>query len=93
MSTKTTLSLGKLLDVSQAEALYKKMAASLDKASVIQLNADKVERADVAGLQLVLALSNEAQTRGGKILWHKPSTVLTDMATSLGLHQALGLSL
>lgn len=91
MSSKTTLSFGESLDITQANSLQGRLERSLQKSSTIELKANAVEKADTAGLQLILALKNEAETRGGAISWKKPSAALLEAAQRLGLTTALGL--
>jgi ABC-type transporter Mla MlaB component len=91
MSTKTSLSLGESLNISQVSNLHQRLAISLGKCSTIELKADTVQIADSAGLQLILSLKKEVDTCGGKISWKNPSPPLLDAARILGLFEDLGL--
>ena len=92
MANKTTFSCGEALDIINAIALHKRLTTSLQKASVIELKADTVMKADTAGLQLMAALSTEVNKTGGQLIWKKPSEALISAAQQLGLEQAIGLS-
>lgn len=91
MINKTSLSLGESLDISQATSLHGRMLRALEKSSTIELKADAVQKADTAGLQLLLSLKKEVTMQGGEIIWKKPSKNLLDSAQLLGLFEHLGL--
>ena len=92
MADKTSLSCGEALDISHATALHGRMQKALQKSSVVELKAHTVQKADTAGLQLVLSLKNEIETTGGQLIWKKPSNELIDAAKLLGLYESLGLT-
>ena len=91
MATKTSFSCGDALDIANAASLQARFEKSLQKSSTIELKADAVEKVDTAGLQLIVAVQNEARASGGQILWKKPSDKLIASAKSLGLATHLGL--
>ena len=92
MTNKTSFSCGEVLDIAHVTALHSRLQKSLQKASVIELKADKVSKTDTAGLQLILSLISEVKLVGGEVIWKKPSQMLIDAASLLGLQQQLGLS-
>ncbi|MEE8056578.1 MAG: STAS domain-containing protein [Pseudomonadales bacterium] len=92
MAAKTSFSCGVSLDVTAATALQSRLQKALKKSSTIELKVDAVEKADTAGLQLLLALAREVGDVGGRLIWKKPSKVLIDAACLLGIDQELGLS-
>jgi anti-anti-sigma regulatory factor len=91
MATKTSLSLGKSLDITQAEKLQKRLLAAMEKRCDIEITADSVERADTAGLQLLLALHKGVTLQGHNIIWKHPSSALCTSANRLGISANLGL--
>jgi anti-anti-sigma factor len=92
MTTKTTFSCGEALDIVHAIALHNRLQKSLSKSSTIELKADKVEKADTAGLQLMLSLSQEVQKTSGELIWKNPSPALIKAAHLLGLDKPLNLN-
>lgn len=91
MASKTTFFCGQALDIAHSAALYKRLQKSLQKSSTIEIKAGKVQKADTAGLQLVLSLAKEVRKTGEDLIWKKPSKVLINAAQRLGLAHELGL--
>lgn len=91
MASKSSLSLGKTLDISAVSGLQERMLKALEKADELELKANNVERVDTAGLQLVLCLRRELMQRGGDVAWKKPSDKIVETARLLGLDSVLGL--
>lgn len=89
MSNKTTVSLGSALDIMHASGLKERLQAALGKKDNIVLIADKVERADTAGLQLIYAFIQEVDNQGKNISWQKPTNELMQACEVLGLCDAL----
>ena len=89
MTTKTSFSCGEALDIANASNLHQRLQKSLQKSSTIEVKADKVEKADTAGLQLFVAAAVEASSQGGRLNWKKPSETLLNTAKQLGLTEAL----
>jgi ABC-type transporter Mla MlaB component len=88
-----TVNLGELLEVGKIAGLYQSLEAALDvDQSVIELNAGKVERADAASLQLLLAFHREAKALGYEVRWNAPSDILRNAARHVGLVSVLGLA-
>lgn len=81
------------LTISKAHALHDEFEALLnaETAEEIVVYADKVSRADTAGLQLMLAVVKLGKERQMGMVWTKPSDTLIDVAHALGLKEALGL--
>ena len=85
MSKKTTLTLPERVDISQGDVLQAKMDKLLAKdVSKIELKADKVERADSAGIQLLLSFQIAATAAGREVIILKPSEELLNAAELLG---------
>jgi len=90
--SKTTFSCGEALDIVHSISLHERLQKALLKSSTIELKADKVEKADTAGLQLLVALAQEVRKTEGRLVWKKPSEHLLTAAEQLGLKQVLGLN-
>lgn len=92
MAAKTSVNCGDLLDISQVASLCARLQKALQTSSLIEIKADNVQRADTAGLQLLVALAREVEQGGGKLMIKKPSAALQDAARLLGLNALLNLS-
>ncbi len=92
MPTKTTFSCGEALDIVHVGPLRDRLRKALEKSYTIELKADKVEKADTAGLQLFVILAKTVKQHNGSLIWKKPSDALLATAKSLGLHDQLHLS-
>lgn len=81
------------LTVAQANSLHDEFENLLSKENIEELvvHADKVNRADTAGLQLMLAVVNATKERQIGLTWDKPSEKLVEVANTLGLNEALEL--
>ncbi len=85
MNSKTSFSCGEAVDIANVNNLYQRLHKSLQKSCVIEIKADKVAKADTAGLQLFVALAQETTNKGGNIIWKNPSETLLSTARQLGL--------
>ena len=90
MMTKTTFSCGKELHVNHVLNLHRRLQKSLQKSRFIELKANLVEKVDSAGLQLLVALAQEIERSGGKLVCQKPSEILIDAISISGLSASLG---
>ena len=86
------MALPKNLTVAQAHALHDEFESVLDKDNTEELiiHAESVARADTAGLQLMVAVAQVAKERQIGLTWDKPSEKLVEVASTLGLNDALG---
>lgn len=91
MKGKTSFSCGESVDIIKASDLKARLIKALEKSSVIELKANKVQKADTAGLQLFVALRRLADQKGGRLIWKSPSEALLLAAKQLGLTNQLGL--
>lgn len=92
MSKKTTISLPEHFNISQGASMRDKMDKTLDKdADTIEIKADKVERADSAGIQLLLSFRATAVANNKKVTFSKPSEELLAAVKLLGASELLGL--
>jgi phospholipid transport system transporter-binding protein len=78
------------LDIGRAAELRTPLVEALEATHALELELSRVERADTAGLQLLLALARSARERGIAIRWSAPSKPLVETAQRLGLSAALG---
>ena len=92
MSKKTTITLPEQLDISQGVSIRDKMDKTLDKdANSIEIKADKVERADSAGIQLLLSFQAAAMAKNKEVTLLKPSDELLAAVKLLGATELLGI--
>ena len=82
------------LTVAHAHALHDELEIVLNKENTEELivHADKVSRADTAGLQLMLSVVQVTRERHIGLKWDKPSEKLIEVAQILGLKNELGLN-
>lgn len=91
MAEKTSFSCGNNLDIFHVDKLKQRLESALERGQTIVLKADKVERVDTAGLQLIIALKKKIEADGGSIVWQKPTQTLLDIAKLLGVDSILEL--
>ncbi len=89
---KHSFCLSGLLDVSRADTLHGALDALLANEGMVTLEADSVERIDTSILQLLVAFKRELNKRGFDLQWANASDVIIFTARSLGLLEALNLS-
>ncbi len=89
MSNKTTFTCEKNINIANASTLRQKLLEALEVSSSIELKADKVQKADTAGLQVFVALKKEISDSGVKLQWMDPSDALISAAKQLGLYEQL----
>ena len=76
---------GEALTIAHAANLHGQLTKALETSSTVELVAESIEKVDTAGLQLIVALSQELEKADGKIIWKKPSDVLVQAVSTLGL--------
>jgi len=91
MANKTTLNLGSAIDIVHASTLKPMLMSALKKKPHIVLIADKVERSDTAGVQLIYSFLQCAKKKDLAVTWKKPSANLLDIAEKLGMSRDLEL--
>lgn len=90
MSQKSTMTLPERLDISQANVIKDRMDKALAKnVAKIEVKADKVERADSAGIQLLLSFKAAVKEQGRELVLLKPSDELLIAAELLGSAELL----
>lgn len=80
-----------MLDIRQAGELKQTLVQALEKTQSVILQAQAVERADTAGLQLLTAFFIDARAKEIGIVWQSPSEPLIKAAELLGLTKVLSL--
>lgn len=85
------LTLGERLDISQARDWHARLCAALDSGAPVTFEANAVQRADAAGLQLLTAFVRAARGRGLAVTWQAPSAALVHAAQLAGLANELNL--
>lgn len=85
MAKKTTITLGDALDIAHASKLKERLRSCLAKNLPVQITADKVEKVDSAGLQLMCSFIKQVETMGNTVTWHKTSDPIYTIAALLGL--------
>lgn len=68
------------------------MGALLAVSPELQIDVSPLTRIDTAGLQLLLAVVQEAQAKGGSVQWVGVSDILSQSAHWLGMSSVLGVS-
>jgi ABC-type transporter Mla MlaB component len=79
------------LDISVAQAWYRKLQDCLERHQAVQFHGAQVERVDTAMLQLLSAFIQEARGRGMAVDWQQPSPALRQAARLLDLMHSLAL--
>ncbi|MGB0496526.1 MAG: STAS domain-containing protein [Kangiellaceae bacterium] len=92
MANKTTVSLGSALDIVHVGSLKPRLLAALEKKPHVVLIADKVERSDTAGIQLIYSFINYAKDKDVAVSWQKPSVNLLNTIEKLGMTNHLKLA-
>ena len=92
MADKSSFSCGEHVDISQAIQLHQRLKRCVAKDVTVELKADKIQKADTAGLQLLLAAVKDLHEAGNEVCWRKPSEAFISAAETLGMSQALKLN-
>ena len=81
------IELGKSLGIREAAELRERLLAAIEAGSLV-LDGSAVERADSAGLQLLVSLQRSLAARGETLTYRGVSPALADAAKILGLTAA-----
>lgn len=85
MSDKATFTLPEQMDIAQVESVRDRMNKTLEKeVSIIEVKAEKVERIDSVGMQLLLSFKAAIIESGKEMTLMKPSDDLLTAAELLG---------
>lgn len=85
-----SLDLGNSLTIAEVRPLKGTLEQLLTPREPLSLDASRVERADTAGVQLLLSFCREAERLGLEVSWRSVSEPLFATASRLGLSRALG---
>jgi anti-anti-sigma regulatory factor len=73
------------LDIRQVSELKQQFLDALGVAQPVTIQAQDIERADTAGLQLLTAFFIDARAKGIRITWDQPSKALLQSARLIGV--------
>lgn len=90
-SVEVRLDGGEALDLAHAARLHAEFKQALAHKKPLRLNLSRVQLADTAGVQLLLALRRDAEQSGITATWEAPTRELCAAASQLGLGETLGL--
>ncbi len=82
-----TFGLGPSLSIREVQELRARLMAAVEAGPIV-LDASGVERADSAGLQLLISLGRSLAARGEALVYSGASPVLLEVARTLGLSGA-----
>lgn len=85
------IDIGDALVLAHAARLHAEFEQALAQKKPLRLNLSRVQVADTAGVQLLLALRRDAEKRGIAASWEAPTQALCAAASQLGLSEALEL--
>ncbi|WP_086932495.1 STAS domain-containing protein [Agarilytica rhodophyticola] len=93
MASEVNFQLPENLTIASVQGLHEQLEALVDQQDhdKIIVQANNVQRADTAGLQLLLAFVNSTKDRQIKLDWNQPSEKFVSAAHLLGLEGALGI--
>lgn len=85
----THVVLGATMEISMAQALYRKLTPRLEQSHALVMDASQVQRIDTAALQTLAYFCRCAHERGIPFRWHAISPALQQAAQTLGLSSFL----
>lgn len=85
----TRVVLGTDLEISAIRALYEQLTPLLARPVALALDAGRVERIDAAGLQVLLALCQNARQRRIPLQWQAVSAAVSQAAQRAGVETFL----
>ena len=88
---KITVNCGEVLDISRVSELYAELDVVLNENSLIEMDVSKIERIDVAGIQLLISFRNQVKSSGHDVNWIAPSENFLRSVSLVGLDGQLGL--
>ncbi|WP_075185533.1 STAS domain-containing protein [Teredinibacter haidensis] len=93
MASTVNFNLPENLTIAHIHGLHEEFEALVDKqdCDVVVLKASSVQRADTAGLQLLLAFMQATRERQISVTWDHPSQTLCNAAKLLGVDVAIGI--
>lgn len=91
-ASQTVVDCGSSLDISSVKDFSKTLIESLDSGQPVLLNAENVENADGAAMQLLYAFFHDAKASGVDLSWNAPTEALKRSASLLGMSNHLELN-
>jgi len=93
MTTSVDFNLPENLTIANIQGLHEALEALVERrdCDTVILRGEKVQRADTAGLQLLVAFVNASRERQIKISWDHPSEKLCGVAELLGVEKMIGI--
>src|SRR5262245_54389765 len=85
------LALEGVCNIQQAAELKTRLVDALEKGSDLVIDGSAVEEVDTAVVQLLIAATAAARTRGRSLRWQSPSAALRRCAETIGLAAQLDL--
>jgi ABC-type transporter Mla MlaB component len=85
------LALGEQLVIGEVGTLHGQALEAFDAGAALRVDCSRVERADTAGVQLLVAMQREAARRGTALEWLDPTPALRDAVRCLALDDTLAL--
>lgn len=79
------------LDITEAKTTHEQLSEAINAGDIISIDASRVERADTAGIQLLLAFKKLVEKQKKQIQWESPSRALSRSIKKLGLTDAIGI--
>ena len=89
---KQTVDCGESLVISNAANLHKQFSEAMEQSTKIELVCESVSKVDTAGLQVLIALSQELEKVNGELIWKDPSDTVVKAITTLGLTPYLSIN-
>ena len=86
------VSCGEVLDISRVGEFYSELNMILNEEKPVQVDISKLDRIDIAGIQLLLSFSEKVNSLGLGFQWSAPSESLLRAVKLVGLAEQLGFS-
>jgi len=86
------VSCGEVLDISRVGEFYSELNMILNEEKPVQVDISKLDRIDIAGIQLLLSFSEKVNNLGYGFQWSAPSESLLRAVKLVGLTEQLGFS-
>lgn len=82
---------GEMLTIAESAQLYATLLAELAEGHIVAVDLSRVQRIDVAGIQVLLGFSREVALQGQSVDWGTPSETFLKSVAMLGLEAEMGL--
>lgn len=83
---------GEALTISHAAEISQRLKSTIETSLNIALVADKVEKVDTSGLQVLISFKKEIEKVGGNLIWDSVSETVYTAADFLGVKEQLSLN-